>query len=245
MNYNKNFQKMPRRKLSLNLFLNSKLTLKPTILKICQFFSVIYFLCFSALTLADDYKLPLNAPDQSLNVPDQNLTEPKNFYPYWPLKILFWFYDPAREPDWLEPQQGLELFKKAALAWQSCGVEIIHKGTSSSSSNILGNQINTFGWGQLRPSMRAVTYRITKKNSPIIKEADIIVNVDNRDIQMNFTLLQKVITHEFGHALGLIHPTSCDDVMSNASECGKRIANPPPLTPTENDLLQCKLRYSP
>jgi hypothetical protein len=228
---------MSRKKLSLSLFLKSKLTLKLTILKICQLFAVVYFLCFSALTLADDYNLSLNPPDQSLNAP-------KNFYHYWPLKTLFWFYDPAEEPNWLEPHQGLELFKKAALAWQSCGVEIIYKGTASS-SNILGNQINTFGWGQLRPSMRAVTYRITKKNSPFIKEADIIVNVDNRDIQMNFTLLQKVITHEFGHALGLIHPASCDDVMSNASECGKRIANPPPLTPTENDLLQCKLRYSP
>jgi hypothetical protein len=229
---------MPRKKLSLSLFLKSGLIPTDTTLKICQFFAVVYFLSFSALTLANDYNLSLNPPDQSLNAP-------KNFYPYWSLKALFWFYDPAEEPNWLEPQQGLELFKKAAEAWQSCGVEIIYKGTSSSTNNILGNQINTFGWGQLRPSMRAVTYRITKKNSPIIKEADIIVNVDNRDIQMNFTLLQKVITHEFGHALGLIHPASCDDVMSNASECGKRIANPPPLTPTENDLLQCKLRYSP
>ncbi|CAM8353537.1 Peptidase M10, metallopeptidase [Candidatus Methylopumilus universalis] len=227
---------MHRKKPSKSLVLGSTLTLKIIILKLCQAFAV--FLCLSSLTLADDYKLPLNGSNQSL-------TEPKNFYPYWPLKTLFWFYDPAGEPDWLEPHQGLELFKKAALAWQSCGVEIVFKGTSSSSNNILGNQINTFGWGQLPPSMRAVTYRVMKKNSPIIKEADIIVNVDNRDIQNNFTLLQKVIAHEFGHALGLTHPTSCDDVMSNASECGKRIANPPPLTPTENDLLQCYLRYIP
>jgi hypothetical protein len=188
--------------------------------------------------LADGFQLPSH-------VTDQNLTEPTNFYPYWPQKTFVWLYDPTGEPDWLQPHQGLELFKKAALAWQTCGIDIIFNGISTSSDNILGNQINSLGWGQLRPSMRGVTYRVMKKNSPIIKEADIIINVDNHDIQKNFTLLQKVITHEFGHALGLIHPTSCDDVMSSASECGKRIANPPPLTPTENDLLQCKLRYSP
>jgi hypothetical protein len=236
LNYIENFKKMSREKHTLSFVLRSILIRGCIILKICKYFAVVYFLCLSALSLAEDYKLPLNVSNQSL-------TEPKNFYPYWPLKTLFWFYDPASEPDWLQPQQGLELFKKAALAWQPCGVEIIYKGTSSSSNNILGDQINVFGWGQLTPSMRAVTYRAMKKNSPIIKEADIIVNVDNQDIQKNVRLLQKVITHEFGHALGLLHPMSCDDVMSNASECGKRIANPPPLTPTENDLLQCKLRY--
>lgn len=196
------------------------------------------FLCLNVLALENNFELPPHGLDQ-------NLTEPKNIYPYWPQKSIAWLYDPTGEPDWLKPHQGLEFFKKAAEAWQACGIDIIFIGTSTSSNNILGNQINSFGWGQLRPSMRAITYRVMKKNSPIIKEADILVNIDNLDIQKNFTLLQKVITHEFGHALGLLHPTSCDDVMSSASECGKKIANPPPLTPTENDLLQCKLRYRP
>ena len=179
--------------------------------------------------------------------PPVNKIEKENgeFYPFWPQNTFQWIYHPHDEPDWLRPNQGLELFKNAALAWKDCGLKIEFNGLAPLAKIDLGDHMNSFGWAQLSASTRAITYRVMEKNSPVIKEADIFVNSDNRDIQKNATLLQKVITHEFGHALGLLHPQSCDDVMSSASECGKKIANPPPLSPTENDLLQCKLRYKP
>lgn len=173
-------------------------------------------------------------------------TDQNGDYPRWPQNTFEWIYHASNEPEWLEPNQGLELFKNAALAWKDCGITIKFNAVKEAQSEVkLGDQVNSFGWGQLPLSTRAITYRAMVKNSPFIKESDILVNTNNRDIQKNPILLQKVISHEFGHALGLLHPLSCDDVMSNASDCGKKIANPPPLLPTKNDLLQCKVRYNP
>ena len=198
---------------------------------------LIFFFAFFIST-----ELLADAFDPSIN---QTTKKHGEFYPYWPQGTFEWIYHPQNEPEWLGPDQGLELFKNAALAWKECGLKIEFKGIAPRANIKLGDKVNAFGWGQLSASTRAITYRVMEKNSPVIKEADIFVNSDNRDIQKNATLLQKVITHEFGHALGLLHPQSCDDVMSSASECGKKIANPPPLSPSENDLLQCQLRYKP
>lgn len=170
-------------------------------------------------------------------------SDQKNSYPRWPHSTFEWVYHPDHEPEWLLPQQGLELFKNAALAWKDCGLNIKFNGQKTQADIQSGDQMNSFGWRELPKFTRALTYRVMVKHSPFIKEADILVNTDNLDIQKNAILLQKVVSHEFGHALGLIHPASCEDVMSSASECGKKIADPPPLMPTENDLLQCKIRY--
>ena len=170
-------------------------------------------------------------------------SDQKNSYPRWPQTSFEWVYHPDNEPEWLLPQQGLELFKNAALAWKDCGLNIKFNGQKTQTDIQSGDQMNSFGWRQLPKSTRGITYRVMFKQSQFIKEADILVNTDNLDIQKNAILLQKVVSHEFGHALGLLHPASCEDVMSNASDCGKKIANPPPLIPTENDLLQCKVRY--
>lgn len=170
--------------------------------------------------------------------------ETKELFPYWPKDTFEWAYNSSEEPNWIEPNLGLELFKNAALAWKDCGPKIKYMGVVSNQTTYLGDKLNTFGWGNLNAPVRAMTYRITDKRNLMIKESDIVVNVTNQDIQKNSQLLQKVVTHEFGHALGLLHAQGCNDVMSSASECGKRIANPPPLAPTEEDLNQCKKRYS-
>lgn len=166
----------------------------------------------------------------------------QNIYPYWPHKNFEWYYSTANEPNWLEKEQGLELFKNASEAWESCGPKLMFKGILQTQGTS-GDKINVFGWGELNPSIRALTYRAMRKNSSVIFESDIEVNRRNADIKSNPILLQKVITHEFGHALGLLHSETCDNIMSSASECGKKIANPPPIKPTQDDWAQCNIRY--
>jgi hypothetical protein len=160
----------------------------------------------------------------------------------WPDAKFTWYYSASNEPEWLSQESGLNLFKNAATAWAACGVEISYQGVRT---NIVKpkDQINSLGWTSLAKSVRGITLRQYNKNTAFIKEADIVINVDNLDIQNNPSLLQKVITHEFGHALGLVHSEGCNDVMSSAAECGWRIANPPPTIPTSNDIAQCKARY--
>jgi hypothetical protein len=160
----------------------------------------------------------------------------------WPDAKFTWHYSSANEPEWLSQESGLNLFKNAATAWAACGVEISYQGALTSIVKPR-DHINSLGWASLAKSVRGITLRQFSKNTAFIKEVDIVINVDNLDIQDNPSLLQKVITHEFGHALGLVHSEGCNDVMSSAAECGWRIANPPPTIPTSDDIAQCQVRY--
>ena len=166
----------------------------------------------------------------------------KKSYPYWPHQTFEWYYSTYQEPQWLQKEASLELFKNAAKAWEGCGPKLIFKGTVGNKTGP-GDKMNIFGWAELKPPVRGFTYRAMKKNSPLIFESDIEININNLDTQSDPVLLQKVITHEFGHALGLLHSETCDNVMSSASECGKKIAYPPPTSPTSDDWAQCKIRY--
>ena len=56
-------------------------------------------------------------------------------------------------------------------------------------------------------------------------------------------LLQKVITHEFGHAIGLTHSSRCDDVMTLAADCPKADPDTLPIKLTARDLARCQAIY--
>ena len=152
-----------------------------------------------------------------------------------------WRYSELNKPNWLNSEQAQRLFFNAAKAWSNCGVPIQFAGDVQEKAGIPSAQ-NIVGWSdELPPKIRGLTYR--KQASGNILGTSIIINKDNVDIQQDPILLQKVVTHEFGHALGLIHSKGCQDVMSSAAMCGKSKL-PPPLSPTENDLLECRMRYS-
>jgi hypothetical protein len=162
--------------------------------------------------------------------------------PYWPQFFFSWQYSSYSEPSWLEQDEGLSLFKKAAEAWSQCGIKIEYTG-STDHPGFFKDRLNTMGWSTLKPAMRGLTLRQTTKNSSKLIEADIIINRENIHIQNNKELLQKVISHEFGHALGLVHSKTCENIMSSAAQCGNKIPAILPSKPTEDDLAQCFERY--
>jgi hypothetical protein len=173
---------------------------------------------------------------------NESSLEFKGVHYRWPHAKFAWYYSNLNEPHWLGQESGLDLFKKAAAAWAGCGVEISFQGVLANSVKPR-DQMNVMGWSKLAKQNRGLTLRQFSQNTIFLKEADVLINTDNLYIQENPRLLQKVITHEFGHALGLLHAEGCHDVMSSAAECGGQIANPPPLIPSGNDLAQCQLRY--
>lgn len=170
-------------------------------------------------------------------LPPENKSHPF----YWESKVFRWVYSDFNEPDWVGGL-GATLFKEAASAWESCGVRIEFGGVVHTPVQ-RRNLMNELGWAKMPPQIRGLTFRVPFLGTDKIAESDLVMNLQNADIKNNPDLLKKVIRHEFGHALGLVHSEFCTDVMSSAAECGRRIADPPPLTPTDNDLNQCKIRY--
>jgi hypothetical protein len=163
---------------------------------------------------------------------------------YWPRGEFAWYYSKDQEPSWVDTEGGIKLFKHAAETWAGCGLNITFKGLIDSPIK-QQDGLNVLGWQKLAPPIRGLTLRQTKYQSEELLEADITLNIVNKDIQKDPLLLQKVADHEFGHALGLIHSEGCSDIMSSAFECGARIANPLPTSVTEKDMAQCRLRYPP
>src|SRR3546814_13340610 len=53
-------------------------------------------------------------------------------------------------------------------------------------------------------------------------------------------LLEKVMAHEFGHAIGLTHSTQCGDVMTLGADCPGVPADQLPQVPTIHDLGRCQ-----
>jgi hypothetical protein len=162
----------------------------------------------------------------------------------WPEKKLTWLYSDLKEPAWLNPGEGLILFKEAAHSWKDCGVEITFKGPSETPPR-KNDGVNTFGWITVPSGLRGLTSRKIIPGTTEIKETDIVINALNPQLKNDRLLLAKVVKHELGHALGLFHAKGCADIMSSAAECGSEIANPPPIAPTLSDLEQCDTLYRP
>lgn len=76
-------------------------------------------------------------------------------------------------------------------------------------------------------------------------ERDVLIRPDRREFERHPRLLQKVITHEFGHAIGLTHSSRCDDVMTLAADCPKAAPDTLPLALTTHDLARCQALYPP
>lgn len=163
---------------------------------------------------------------------------------FWPNKKYPWYFSKQNMAGWMSDEDSIALFKKAAEAWNGCGVDISYQGLTDAPP-ARKDFVNVIGWAKLPPAIRGLSFRNSAHDSEALLEVDVIFNIDNRDIFKDKDLLFKVVLHEMGHALGLNHAPTCNEVMSSAAECGRNIANPPPLNPTAKDLEQCALRYSP
>lgn len=200
------------------------------------------FFCLLFLSLCFSFAIAGEIEGLDKNKPFSANSAKKNFY--WSQGHFDWYYSPYQEPPWVNKAEAIKLFQHAAETWKACGVQINFKGVIETPVRQQDRQ-NVMGWRQLSLPIRALTLRQSKFQGEELLEADVIVNIINKDIQNDPRLLQKVVDHEFGHALGLIHSEGCSDIMSSASECGARIADPPPTSVTEKDLAQCRLRYPP
>lgn len=160
----------------------------------------------------------------------------------WRERVYHWHYSRNAEPAWLERGMGASLFRSAADAWAACGVRLEFEGETDRLAGAMDG-MNVAGWSaQMQRPLRGLTTR--RRAATALVEADVAINARSAELRASPELLFKVILHEFGHALGLVHSTECRDVMSFGGEC-RVPARDLPQRPAAGDLAQCAARYGP
>lgn len=160
----------------------------------------------------------------------------------WTDATYRWHYSRAAEPAWLEHGMGLHLFRSAAALWAACGVRLEFAGETDLRAGKMDG-VNVAGWATtLPPAMRGAT--VKRRARSALVEADVAINSANLQLRASPELLRKVILHELGHALGLVHSSDCTDVMSFGADC-RVPARELPQQPAAGDLAQCAARYDP
>lgn len=152
-----------------------------------------------------------------------------------------WYYNPRSQPAWLDPDSARELVTAAAERWAACGVRMTLLGDTDRSPGLMDRQ-NVVGWSMEMPrQLRAIT--LGRARDGRLLERDIALRPDRKEFERFPRLLQKVITHEFGHAIGLTHSERCHDVMTLAADCPRAHPNSLPIDLTANDLARCHALY--
>ena len=160
----------------------------------------------------------------------------------WPQGVFRWRYNPANYPEWLDAGQAAALVQAAAKKWETCGVRMEYLGETALSPGTIDGE-NVVGWvPELPQGVRALTQGRGKSDQ--ILERDITIAANRQEFRRFPRLLEKVIVHEFGHAIGLTHSPVCTDVMTLAADCPRTPAALLPVLPTENDLKRCRALYA-
>ncbi len=163
---------------------------------------------------------------------------------HWEPPVFHWYYNPKNAPDWLEPSEALELVQRAVTAWQACGPALIFEGETQREAGVMEG-VNVLGWRTaLGRSQRGVTLGRSRPNG-VILERDVVISAQREEFRRSPRLLEKVVLHEVGHALGLYHAPNCTEVMSTGAGCPGLDPNTLPLLPTPGDLAACASRYGP
>lgn len=161
-----------------------------------------------------------------------------------------WKYNHANAPAELAGAKAAIIAQLQATfnKWTSqCGATYQYEGETTTAPNTLvadganGNQpdgSSVVGWGSLDPTFGAWTYVWYAMAGPqrVLIDADITLNIAN---VRTLADVDRLMTHEWGHALGLSHSNVETAVMAGPPMTGYS----PLVTPQADDIRGCRCLY--
>ena len=159
----------------------------------------------------------------------------------WMDHSFHWVYNSQNHPVWLSNESARNLVIEAAKKWEVCGIKMDYQGETLLPIGKM-DRTNVIGWSLTMP-MRLRGITVGQASNGQLLERDVAYRPDREEFQRYPRLLQKVIAHEFGHAIGLTHSSHCDDVMTLAADCPSLDPETLPLSLTQHDLQRCLRLY--
>ena len=160
----------------------------------------------------------------------------------WPGGVFRWWYNPDLHPVWLSADQAAAMVRDAATKWEACGVRMEYQGVTALRPGIMDGE-NVVGWTTDLPGgTRGLTQGRARGRRLV--ERDVAFASSRLEFRRFPRLLEKVLVHEFGHAIGMTHSPACNDVMTLAADCPRAPAASLPVVPTDNDLARCRAGYA-